>query len=63
MKKFEQLRRQIRKVLASAGVTLEDLLATLPEARERVYARHYGKKKTNVASRRRAPGKGEKSKS
>jgi hypothetical protein len=38
---FEQLCAQISGPLADAGVTASDVMATLPEARERVYARRY----------------------
>lgn len=49
--RFERLCQQVSSRLTAAGLTSEDLLATLPEARERVYARHYGRKATT--SRRR----------
>jgi AbrB family looped-hinge helix DNA binding protein len=52
--RFEHLCQQVSSSLTAAGVTSEDLLATLPEARKRVYARHYGKKPSGSASRRRA---------
>jgi hypothetical protein len=39
--RFEQLCEQVSTRLASAGLTPSDLLATLPKARNRVYARHY----------------------
>ncbi|MGE5204394.1 MAG: AbrB/MazE/SpoVT family DNA-binding domain-containing protein [Chlamydiota bacterium] len=42
--RFEQLCRQVSSCLTAAGVTSEQLLATLPEARNRVYARRYGKR-------------------
>ncbi|MGO9209359.1 MAG: AbrB/MazE/SpoVT family DNA-binding domain-containing protein [Terriglobales bacterium] len=42
--RFERLCQQVSSRLTFAGLTSEDLLATLPEAREQVYARHYGKK-------------------
>jgi hypothetical protein len=41
---FERLCQQMREILAGAGVTKEDLLASLPEARNRVNARYYGPK-------------------
>ena len=41
--RFEQLCERVRSSLTAAGVTTEDLLATIPEARNRVYARRYGK--------------------
>ena len=53
-KRFEQLCQQISSSLISAGVAPADLLATLPEARNRVYERSYGKKSTTAVSRRRS---------
>lgn len=51
--RFEQLCEQVSSRLINAGLTSEDVLATLPEARNRVYARHYGKKASaSVAPRR-----------
>jgi AbrB family looped-hinge helix DNA binding protein len=50
--RFERLCRQISASLTTAGVTREQLLATLPEARERVYARYYGTKLGGNARRR-----------
>ena len=52
--RFEQLCQQVSASLTAAGATPADLLATLPEARERVYARQYGKKPSASASRRRS---------
>lgn len=52
-RRFEQLCEQVSSSLTAAGLTPEDLLATLPEARHRVYARRYGKKPSANASRRR----------
>jgi len=52
--RFEFLCQQVTSSLTAAGVTSDDLLATLPAARSRVYARQYGKKPSNHASRRRA---------
>ena len=51
--RFEHLCQQISSMLTAAGVTAEDLLATLPEARNRVYARRYGKKPVGGAERPR----------
>jgi hypothetical protein len=39
---FERLCRQIGLVFASAGLTPKVVLATLSEARERIYDRRYG---------------------
>jgi len=41
--RFNQLCERISATLAVAGVTVEAALAGLPEARKRVYERHYGK--------------------
>lgn len=46
--RFENLCAKVGDVLTRAGVTPEAILATLPEARERVFARRY------KSSRRRA---------
>jgi len=43
--KLEDARRELRKLLKSSGVTLKDLISGLDEARDRVYAESYGKKK------------------
>jgi AbrB family looped-hinge helix DNA binding protein len=51
--RFERLCQQIGSILTTAGVTPEDLLATLPEARNRIYARLYGKKPGDSAERPR----------
>lgn len=50
--RFEQLCQQVSERLAAAGVTSDDLLATLPEARNRVYARRYGRGPSARSSRR-----------
>jgi len=58
--RFEQLCEQVSSVLTRAGLTREAVLATLPEARERVYARHYGDQARSKKTRprtRRARGK------
>jgi looped-hinge helix DNA binding domain, AbrB family len=51
-RRFEQFCQKVSSRLASAGVTSEALLDTLPEARDRVYGRKYGKKRTAHALRR-----------
>ncbi len=61
-RRFEQLCERISANLTAAGLTSGDILATIPEARNRVYARFYGKKSTDSAhvsrsSRRRPRGK------
>src|SRR5258708_32907032 len=50
--RFERLCQEISSILTSAGVTREDVLATLPEARDLVYAQHYGKNPAGNARRR-----------
>ena len=52
--RFEQLCNDVSSRLTNAGVTVEDILSTLPEARDRVYARRYGKR-PGPRARRRAP--------
>jgi AbrB family looped-hinge helix DNA binding protein len=54
--RFDHLCERVSSNLTAAGLTSEDLLATLPEARSRVYARLYGKKPSGINSRRRRPG-------
>lgn len=51
--RFEQLCEQVGSRLTAAGVTASDLLATLPEARNRAYARRYGKRSSASRSRPR----------
>jgi len=53
-RRFEHLCQRVSASLTSAGLAPEDVLATLPEARERVYARRYAKKASG-ASRLRSP--------
>lgn len=43
--RFERLCHEISNALGRAGVTQEMALATLPEARRRVFERRYGKKR------------------
>jgi AbrB family looped-hinge helix DNA binding protein len=50
--RFEQLCEQIQAALTGAGVTAEEALAGLPDARKRVYARRYGNVKAVPRSRR-----------
>jgi AbrB family looped-hinge helix DNA binding protein len=51
-RRFEDLCRRISSALTTAGVTLDNLLATLPQARDRVYAKRYGAKPSGRTSRR-----------
>ena len=45
--RFEQLCQEVSARLTAAGATSRSLLATLPEARNRVFARRYGKNASN----------------
>ncbi len=51
--RFERLCRRVSTSLTVAGLEPKELLATLAEARDRVYAARYGKKRTGKARRRR----------
>jgi AbrB family looped-hinge helix DNA binding protein len=51
--RFERLCQQLSSSLAASGLTSDDLLATLPKARNRVYARHYGQSRSTSASQHR----------
>jgi AbrB family looped-hinge helix DNA binding protein len=54
--RFEQLCQKMSATLTNAGLSPETILATLPEARKRVFARKYGAIKPNKASKRRRAG-------
>jgi AbrB family looped-hinge helix DNA binding protein len=54
-RRFEQLCRQMSAHLTASDVTTHDLLATLPDARNRVYAKQYGQSASS--KRRRQRGK------
>src|SRR5271157_2079949 len=55
--RFEHLCEQVGAVLTGAGLTPQGILATLPEARKRVFARHYKKPDSSKnSSRRRTRG-------
>ena len=41
-RRFEQLCRRIASTLEAAGISVQDLLASLPRARKRVFERKYG---------------------
>lgn len=47
-RRFELLCERMSSRLMATGLTLEGILATIPEARNRVYARRYGKNSTNA---------------
>jgi AbrB family looped-hinge helix DNA binding protein len=40
--RFEQLCERVTSVLTNLGVKPQELLATLPQVRKRVFTRHYG---------------------
>jgi AbrB family looped-hinge helix DNA binding protein len=50
--RFEHLCEQVSSKLTAAGIKPQDLGSTLPEIRERVYLRRYGKKLSGSARRR-----------
>jgi AbrB family looped-hinge helix DNA binding protein len=49
-RRFERLCEQVSSALTDAGVTSDEFLATLPEARKRVFARRYGKTNSSKSS-------------
>jgi AbrB family looped-hinge helix DNA binding protein len=56
--RYQQFCERVSSALSGAGLSPDDLLATLPEARERVFARHYGKgtvKKSTLRRHRNHP--------
>src|SRR6266849_5722604 len=54
-RRFEQLCEQVSSALTAAGLTPKAILESLPEARKRVFERHYRTAgSTKVASRRRS---------
>lgn len=50
--RFDQLCGRVSAALLASGAKPEDLLATLPEARDRIYARRYGRKASIRSARR-----------
>jgi AbrB family looped-hinge helix DNA binding protein len=50
-RRFEELCAKMSAELTGAGLTAKELLETLPDARERVYARRYGRQRGASASR------------
>lgn len=50
--RFNALCKQVSAALVAAGADPQEILDTLPGARERVYARRYGKRAHIPASRR-----------
>jgi AbrB family looped-hinge helix DNA binding protein len=55
--RFEYLCQRVSSILTAAGLTAEDVVATLPQARNRVFARRYGKRGLTQSSRRRGRGR------
>jgi AbrB family looped-hinge helix DNA binding protein len=58
-RRFERLCERVSSSLTAVGLTAKDILATIPEARNRVYARRYGKKRGSVSRRRSRSQRGE----
>ena len=54
-KRFERLCQKISERFARAGVKPEDVLATLPEVRDRLFAERYGQKAGAKVPKRRLP--------
>jgi AbrB family looped-hinge helix DNA binding protein len=51
--RFQHLCEQVSETLTGAGLTPEQVLATLPEARNRVFERHYKKPGSSKKTSRR----------
>lgn len=58
--RFEHLCEQVGSALTGAGLTPDAILATLPEARKRVFASHYKKSDSFKRTPRRPRGQREK---
>jgi AbrB family looped-hinge helix DNA binding protein len=56
--RFERLCQQVSSHLKAAGVHLEDVLATLPEARNRIYTRRYNGKSASAQRNRSSNRRG-----
>ncbi len=54
-RRFEELCKRVSASLSDAGLTVDDLLATMPQARDRVYARRYANKSANNTVSRHRP--------
>jgi AbrB family looped-hinge helix DNA binding protein len=52
-RRFDALCERISSTLTAAGVSAEDVLATLPKARERLFERRYGAEKTAAETKRK----------
>lgn len=55
--RFDRLCQKMSARLAGAGLTPDALMATLPEARQRVFARRYGKASVSRARQGRSRGR------
>ena len=53
--RFENLCKHVSETLTVAGLSPEAVMETLPEARKRVFARHYGATAPAKRSSRRVP--------
>jgi len=53
--RFQHLCERVSSALSGAGLTPEDVLATLPEIRKRVFERRYGAATARKTSLRRRP--------
>ena len=53
--RFRQLCDRIAQTFARSGIESHDLLATLPETREQVFARHYPEVAKRKSTRQRTP--------
>jgi len=53
--RFEQLCERVSSALSNVGLTSDELIATLPHARERVFERRYGAENARKATLRRRP--------
>lgn len=57
-RRFEELCERITAAMMRAGDTAEDFVATLPEARKRVFERRYGAASGGRGNSRRRPRRG-----
>jgi AbrB family looped-hinge helix DNA binding protein len=60
--RFERLCEQVGSALTRVGLTPEAILATLPEARKRVFARRYKTSKQSRKTSRRQQSRGQREK-
>jgi AbrB family looped-hinge helix DNA binding protein len=55
--RFDHLCEKVSEALTGLGLTSEDMIATLPQARQRIFARRYGKITRSTKSSRRSSGR------